>query len=206
MPFKCISVSALIVVLAFANVALGTPIPNHLNGAPNDAHFAASSHESMGLAQHQERSLGLVARHQDAGSKAKEADAGAAKQANGQVANKDNNKENGADQNRSATRYIAAPGSNQMSIPVAPAGYNLFAQSINQLGTQNGYFLSDVLLERTLIDFPEDFLSTIIILFRLLAEFYPTQLASWVPSVIERLPPKVATMPDKERFLLAFKQ
>ncbi|OAV89910.1 hypothetical protein PTTG_28504 [Puccinia triticina 1-1 BBBD Race 1] len=59
----------------------------------------------------------------------------------------------------------AAPGSNQMSNPVAPAGYDL-----------------------------------------LMADFYPTQLASWVPSVIERLPPKVATIPDKEKFLLAFKQ
>ncbi|WAQ90635.1 hypothetical protein PtA15_13A34 [Puccinia triticina] len=100
----------------------------------------------------------------------------------------------------------AAPGSNQVSIPVAPAGYNLLAQSINQLVTQNGYLTSDVLLKRTLTDFPEDCLSTVIILFRLLADFYPTQLASWVPSVIERLPPKVATIPDKEKFLLAFKQ
>ncbi|OAV86584.1 hypothetical protein PTTG_29823 [Puccinia triticina 1-1 BBBD Race 1] len=100
----------------------------------------------------------------------------------------------------------AAPGSNQMSIPVAPAGYDLFAQSINQLVPQNDYLLSDILLKRTLTDFPEDCLSTVIILFRLWADFYPTQLASWVPSVIERLPPKVATIPDKEKFLLAFKQ
>jgi transportin-3 len=98
------------------------------------------------------------------------------------------------------------PGSNQMAVPVAPAGYDVFAQSINQVVSQNGYLLSEVLLRRTLTDFPEDSLSTVIILFRLLADFFPTQLATWVPSVVERLSPKVATIPDREKFLVAFKQ
>ncbi|KAA1115189.1 Nuclear import receptor [Puccinia graminis f. sp. tritici] len=98
------------------------------------------------------------------------------------------------------------PGSSQMAVPVAPAGYDVFAQSINQVVSQNGYLLSEVLLRRTLTDFPEDSLSTVIILFRLLADFFPTQLATWVPSVVERLSPKVATIPDREKFLVAFKQ
>jgi len=82
----------------------------------------------------------------------------------------------------------------------------LFAQSISQLVTQNGYLLCEVLLRRTLTDFPEDALSTVIILFRLLSDFFPLQLASWVPTIMDHLPPKVVTLPDKEKFLLALKQ
>jgi len=86
------------------------------------------------------------------------------------------------------------------------ADYALFAQSISQLVTQNGYLLCEVLLRRTLTDFPEDALSTVIILFRLLSDFFPVQLASWVPTIMDHLPPKVVTLPDKEKFLLALKQ
>ncbi|KNZ59231.1 hypothetical protein VP01_177g10 [Puccinia sorghi] len=94
------------------------------------------------------------------------------------------------------------PGSSGKS---SCAEYTLFAQSISQLVTQNGYLLCEVLLRRTLSDFPEDALATVIILFRLLTDFFPIQLATWVPTIMGRLPPKVVSIPDKEKFLLAFK-
>jgi len=106
-------------------------------------------------------------------------------------------------QNGTTTGPDGKPGSSGKS---SSADCALFAQSISQLVTQNGYLLCEVLLRRTLTDFPEDALSTVIILFRLLSDFFPLQLASWVPTIMDHLPPKVVTLPDKEKFLLALKQ
>ncbi|KAH9473766.1 hypothetical protein MJO29_000822 [Puccinia striiformis f. sp. tritici] len=93
---------------------------------------------------------------------------------------------------------------NKANIQTDQAEYQLFVQSIKQLIVQNGYLLTEVLLRRTLTDFPEDSLSLVIILFRLLSDFFPMELATWVPSVIERLPPKIVSIADREKFLVAF--
>lgn len=105
-----------------------------------------------------------------------------------------------------ASTLVTSTTDNPVNAPSAPAGYILLAQSIQKIIDQYGYLLCDVLLRRVLTDFPEDCLSTVLIVFRLLSLYFPVGLSNWIPGIVERLPAKVASINDRQTFLVALKQ
>ncbi|KAG0141932.1 hypothetical protein CROQUDRAFT_67819 [Cronartium quercuum f. sp. fusiforme G11] len=94
---------------------------------------------------------------------------------------------------------------NGINAPPAPAGFALLAAPIRSVVGQFGFPLCEVLLRRVLSDLPEDLSSSVFIVFRLLSENFPNELSSWVPSIIEQLPSKLASVNDKAVFMETFK-
>lgn len=60
------------------------------------------------------------------------------------------------------------------------------------------------MLTRILTDFHEDCTPVAIVLFRLLAERFPAELAQWVPAAVAQIPPKDLRQADREKFLGTF--
>ncbi|MBW0475818.1 hypothetical protein O181_015533 [Austropuccinia psidii MF-1] len=95
---------------------------------------------------------------------------------------------------------------NGVDTPVAPAGFTLLAQAIQSLIIQHGYPLCEILLRRLLTDFPEDTVSSVIALFRLLSDRFPNEISAWLPVVAENLPERAISFNEKQKFLSALRE
>ncbi|THH18937.1 hypothetical protein EW146_g2139 [Bondarzewia mesenterica] len=86
-----------------------------------------------------------------------------------------------------------------------PPKFPIYAAAIRQVVEKEGFELIGLLLTGLVGDFPEETSSSIITIFRVLSGLWPTQVLSWVPPVLQRLP--VSSAPDeaKARFLTDLK-
>lgn len=84
---------------------------------------------------------------------------------------------------------------------VPPPKFPIYAAAIKAVVEKEGLDLTGLLLTGLVGDFPSDSASSIITIFRVLAKFWPSQLLTWLPTVLQQLPS--TTTPDqvKQAFL-----
>jgi transportin-3 len=82
-----------------------------------------------------------------------------------------------------------------------PPKFPIYATAIRTVVDKEGLVLVGYLLAGLVGDFPEDSTSTVVSIFRVLAMLWTSQLLSWLPPVLEQLPPTVAPNQAKSQFL-----
>lgn len=82
-----------------------------------------------------------------------------------------------------------------------PPKYLAYAASIRQVVNTEGPQFTSNLLAGLVNDFPEESISTVITIFRMLAVLWPQQLASWLPQVLDQLPVAASYGPAKTKLL-----
>lgn len=78
--------------------------------------------------------------------------------------------------------------------PVPPPKFPVYAAAIKPAIEQEGLQLTGYLLSGLTGDFPEDAVSSVITIFRVLAAQWSTAFLSWLPSVLQQLP--ATSVPD----------
>jgi len=84
-----------------------------------------------------------------------------------------------------------------------PPNFPRYALAIRQVATANGFQLVGLVLTGLVTHFPEDAVHLVISIFRLLAALWPTELATWLPPVVEQIPVSSLPIPAKSQFLTA---
>lgn len=79
--------------------------------------------------------------------------------------------------------------------------FPIYASAIHQAIDAEGLQLSGLLLTGLLGDFPEESISHIVAIFRMLANVWPKQLLAWLPNVISQLPATPAFSGATTQFL-----
>jgi hypothetical protein len=72
---------------------------------------------------------------------------------------------------------------------------------VNEIFTVHGFQLLNQLLEGMLGNFHEESLSTVIALFRCIAEQWPSELSGWLPSLMDALPGNSCSQQLKSKFI-----
>lgn len=83
--------------------------------------------------------------------------------------------------------------------PVPPPRYPVYAAAIKPVVEKEGLELVGYLLSGLTGDFPEDCVSPVITIFRVLAILWPSQLLAWLPVVLQQLPS--TSVPDQAKSL-----
>jgi transportin-3 len=78
--------------------------------------------------------------------------------------------------------------------PVPPPKFPIYAAAIKPVVEKEGLELTGYLLSGLTGDFPEDSVSSVITIFRVLAALWTSQLLSWLPVVLGQLP--TTSVPD----------
>ncbi len=78
-----------------------------------------------------------------------------------------------------------------------PPKFPLYAAAIKPVVQKEGLEFTGCLLSGLVGDFPEDSTASVITIFRVLAELWPSQLLSWLPAVLQQLPS--ASSPDQAK-------
>ena len=87
-----------------------------------------------------------------------------------------------------------------------PPKFPVYAAAIRQVIDKEGFELVGLLLTGTVGDFPEESTSATITIFRSLSGLWSTEVLSWVPPVLQRLPPSSAPDEAKARFMTDLKE
>ena len=82
-----------------------------------------------------------------------------------------------------------------------PPKFPIYASDIHQVIEAEGLQLSGLLLTGLLGDFPEESISNIVAIFRMLGTIWPKQLLSWIPNVLGHLPTTPAFSGATTQFL-----
>ncbi|PPQ62738.1 hypothetical protein CVT24_000432 [Panaeolus cyanescens] len=82
-----------------------------------------------------------------------------------------------------------------------PAKFALYSKAIQTTVNQYGAQLTTLVLKGVVGDFPEDSSSSIVSIFRGLAQVWPSQLLTWIPQALETLPPSVPPLQARTQFL-----
>lgn len=82
-----------------------------------------------------------------------------------------------------------------------PPKFPLYASAIRQVIDQEGHPLLGYLLKGLMGEFPEDATSSVISIFRVLCVHWPSQVAVWLPSVLQEIPTNILTNEAKTQFL-----
>ena len=85
----------------------------------------------------------------------------------------------------------AAPG------PSPPPNFPLYAAAIRGIIEEQGFSLVGFLLAGMLSHFPEDSISTVVTIFKILAQVWPQQMVAWLPGASEHIPN--ASLPIESR-------
>ncbi|PFH50786.1 hypothetical protein AMATHDRAFT_144313 [Amanita thiersii Skay4041] len=83
----------------------------------------------------------------------------------------------------------------------APPKYPIFAKAIVDVVAKEGYSLTGCLLDGLVGDFPEESIPLVLAIFRSLAISWPVQLQTWLPSILEQLPPAKVPSDVKAQFM-----
>jgi len=81
-----------------------------------------------------------------------------------------------------------------------PATYTVYAEAIRKTVEQQGFQLVGLLLSGLITHFPEDSNNNVTTIFRILARLWPSDLVSWLPSVLEQLPTSTLPVAAKNQF------
>lgn len=74
-----------------------------------------------------------------------------------------------------------------------PPNFPLYAQAIRDAFARQGLQLLGFLLSGLISDFDEECCPIAIVLLRIIAEIWPTQLLTWLPSVAQQFPSSIPT-------------
>lgn len=85
--------------------------------------------------------------------------------------------------------------------PMPPPKFPIYAAVIKPVVEKEGLELTGCLLSGLTGDFPEDAVSPVITIFRVLAALWSAQLLSWLPVVLRQLPPTSVPEQAKTAFL-----
>jgi len=80
----------------------------------------------------------------------------------------------------------------------------MFATAIRQSMAEQGFQLVGLVLTGLVTYFVEDTNSLVITIFRILADLWPNELATWLPPVLEQIPTATLSLPAKSQFLSDF--
>ncbi|KAJ7225605.1 armadillo-type protein, partial [Mycena pura] len=86
------------------------------------------------------------------------------------------------------------------SVPLPPK-FPIYASAIQAVVLKDGFELLSHILNGLVGDFPEDSLSIVVSIFRAFSVVWGSQLLSWLPSALQRLPPAVAPQLARAQFL-----
>jgi len=95
------------------------------------------------------------------------------------------------------THDCMMPGTN-----IPPPKFPEYAAAIRGVFEEQGFKFVGYLLTGLVGDFPEDALSTVVSIFRSISVVWTSQILSWLPSILERLPAPSASNEVKSQFLL----
>lgn len=85
--------------------------------------------------------------------------------------------------------------------PTPPPSFPIFASAINNAVNKDGFELINCLVTGLVGDFPEDSTSLVISIFRSMTAIWSTQMLTWLPPILERLPASSAPASSKKQFL-----
>ena len=85
----------------------------------------------------------------------------------------------------------------------APPKFPVYAQAIRDVFSKQGFQLLGCLLTGFVGDFDEDTTSQVVTIFRMISAVWPSEISSWLPSVVEQLPSTITTS-VREQFLADF--
>ncbi|KAG8932286.1 Nuclear import receptor [Tulasnella sp. 418] len=85
-----------------------------------------------------------------------------------------------------------------------PAKFPLFAAAIRKAVAESGFQMVALILTGLVTHFPEDSTSIVSTIFRIVAGLWPTELATWLPTVLEQVPPSSLAPAAKTQFLTEF--
>ena len=84
---------------------------------------------------------------------------------------------------------------------VPPPKFPAYASFIHDVVRDNGLTLVACILNGLVGDFPEEATATVVSIFRVIVCTWPTQVSTWLPQVLEQLPPQSIPAQSKSQFL-----
>jgi transportin-3 len=84
-----------------------------------------------------------------------------------------------------------------------PPKFPIYAQAIRVVFAEQGFQLLGCLLVGFVGDFDEETTSQVVTIFRTICAVWPSEISSWLPSVMEQLPSSIP-LSVKEKFLADF--
>lgn len=82
-----------------------------------------------------------------------------------------------------------------------PPNFQIYAGGIRDVFDKEGFIFVGYILNGLAGDFPEDAISYVVSIFRVIAYTWPSQLLAWLPSILEQLPTAAAPVQAKAHFL-----
>lgn len=80
--------------------------------------------------------------------------------------------------------------------------YTQWANVIQGVVREQGYSLTGYLLSGMIGDFPEDAITNVVSIFRVLTTMFPNDMLAWLPGVLQQLPATSAPTVAKSQFLV----
>ncbi|KAL1709000.1 armadillo-type protein [Schizophyllum commune] len=84
---------------------------------------------------------------------------------------------------------------------VPTSDFPVYATAIQDVLEKNGQAFVACVLSGMIGDFPEDCLSSIIVIFRMLASVFPAQMSAWIQNVAPTLPVSAGLVPARQQFV-----
>ena len=84
---------------------------------------------------------------------------------------------------------------------VPTSDFPVYAAAIQDVLEKNGQAFVACVLSGMIGDFPEDCLSSIIVIFRMLASVFPAQMSAWIQNVAPTLPVSAGLVPARQQFV-----
>ena len=79
--------------------------------------------------------------------------------------------------------------------------FPVYSAAIQDVLEKNGQAFVACVLSGMIGDFPEDCLSSIIVIFRMLASVFPAQMSAWIQNVAPTLPVSAGLVPARQQFV-----
>ncbi|TFK30359.1 mRNA transport regulator [Coprinopsis marcescibilis] len=82
-----------------------------------------------------------------------------------------------------------------------PPKFPIYLAAIKHTIEKEGFSLLGCLLTGLIGDFPEEFTTDVVTVFRALCKGWPTQMIAWLPPILEQIPATTISPSDKQKFL-----
>lgn len=83
-----------------------------------------------------------------------------------------------------------------------PPKFSIYATAIREVVEKEGFAFVGYLLAGLVGDFPEDSMSSVVSIFRVVSALWAEQLLSWLPPILEQLPTATSPNQAKRQFMI----